>query len=302
MKNLILISFVLLAIIGCNTNSVVNTETAIIETGVNSDAWVVIPAGLFNKGMVTHQEVIDYDYEMMVTHVTNKQYAEYLNAALLKGIIKVQDDNVMGFYKGDTFDNYLHEKEVVAGEKLFMPLSKAGTHIKLVDNTFFTDKGFHNHPVVNVTWFGANAYAKFNGYRLPTELEWEKAARGIDTRAFPWGDEISSSITNYASSKTVLQNIVGGNVARTTPVGYYNGKIYGDFKTENNKSPFGLYDMGGNVWQWVGDDYPKVHYRFMRGGSFTNYEYNLFVWARNSAGPDHFSINTGFRCARDTNN
>lgn len=57
--------------------------------------------------------------------------------------------------------------------------------------------------------------------------------------------------------------------------------------------------MGGNVWQWVGDDYKKVHYRYMKGGSFTNYEYNLFVWARNSAGPDHYSINLGFRCASD---
>ena len=57
--------------------------------------------------------------------------------------------------------------------------------------------------------------------------------------------------------------------------------------------------MGGNVWQWVNDDYEKVHYRYLKGGSFSNYEYNIFVWARNSAGPDYFSINMGFRCARD---
>ena len=57
--------------------------------------------------------------------------------------------------------------------------------------------------------------------------------------------------------------------------------------------------MGGNVWQWLSDDYSKVHYRYMRGGSFTNYEYNIFVWARNDAGADFYNINIGFRCARD---
>jgi formylglycine-generating enzyme required for sulfatase activity len=57
--------------------------------------------------------------------------------------------------------------------------------------------------------------------------------------------------------------------------------------------------MGGNVWQWCGDDYPNIHYRYLRGGSHENYEYNLFVWARNSAGPDYYSMFFGFRCARD---
>ncbi|MGD9899357.1 MAG: formylglycine-generating enzyme family protein, partial [Calditrichaceae bacterium] len=58
-------------------------------------------------------------------------------------------------------------------------------------------------------------------------------------------------------------------------------------------------DMAGNVWQWCGDDYPDLHYRYMRGGSRNNYEYNLFTWARNSAGPDFYSMYIGFRCVRD---
>ncbi len=300
MKKLIYIAFILLGTIACNTEIVVNETTAVIETGVDADSWITIPAGTFNSKMIFHEDEIDYDYEMMLTHVTNAQYAKYLTEALAKGTIKIHEDSIMGDYKGEPFDEYLHEEEIPAGEKLQMPLSKAGTHISLVDNAFVVDEGFDNHPVINVTWFGANSYAEFYGYRLPTEREWEKAARGHeDTRAYAWGDEISSNITNFGSGKTALQRVVGGNVARTTPVGYYNGKTYGDFETEDNRSPYGLYDMGGNAWQWVGDDYANVHYRYMKGGSFTNYEYNLFVWARNSAGPSHNSINLGFRCARD---
>ena len=299
MKKILYITVILLVLAGCNTETVINTETESINTGVDAETWVTVPAGTFFSGMVPHEDLIDYDYQMMITHVTNAQYAKYLNEALAKDTIKILKDTVTGFYKGDPFDKYLHEEEIKAGDKPYLSLNKSGTHIKLTDNKFVVDKGFDNHPVVNVTWFGANAYAEFYGYRLPTEREWEKAARGKETNAYPWGNEISSNICNYGSGKTVLQKILGGNVARTTPVGYYNGKTYGDFKTKDNKSFYGLYDMGGNVWQWIGDDYPKVHYRYMKGGSFTNYEYNIFVWARNSAGPDHSSINLGFRCAKD---
>ena len=63
-------------------------------------------------------------------------------------------------------------------------------------------------------------------------------------------------------------------------------------------TPYGLYDMAGNVYQWTGDDHPKVHYRYMRGGSYQSYEYSLRVWPRNSAGPEHTSMSLGFRCAR----
>jgi formylglycine-generating enzyme required for sulfatase activity len=57
--------------------------------------------------------------------------------------------------------------------------------------------------------------------------------------------------------------------------------------------------MAGNVWQWTGDDYPDMHYRWMRGGSHANYDYDVCVWSRNSAGPEHYAVSVGFRCARD---
>ncbi len=301
MKKIIYISFVLIAfaLASCSTETVINSETKSVETGVNPEEWIVIPAGNFYFNMHSYQEAIDYDYEMMATHVTNKQYAKFMNEALAKETISIDADSIKGHHPGDPFDGYLHEWEIPAGEYLLMSFGEAGSHIKLEDGTFVVDKGFENHPVIMVTWYGAKAYADFYGYRLPTEKEWAKAARGTDKRAYPWGDHINGNITNFGSSTNALQRLFGGAIARTSPVGYFNGNTYDDFVTEDNRSPYGLYDMGGNAWQWMGDDYPDVHYRYMRGGSFSNYEYNIFVWARNSAGPDFYNINIGFRCARD---
>jgi len=307
MKNIIYITTLILLIFSACNEPVVNNEINRIETGINPNSWIQIPAGIFYSGMHEKETLIGYDYEMMITDVSNAQYAKYLTEALAVDSIKITDNQVFGYYPGDKFDEYLHEEEITSGNKLYMPINKLGCHIKYLNGKFIVDKGFDNHPVVMVTWFGANAYAKFYGYRLPSEKEWEKAARGTDTRPYPWGNEIGSYITNYRSDKNSLQRLLGGKTTRTTPVGYYNGKTYShgqgknakDFVTKDNKSPYGLYDMGGNVWQWTGDDYPKVHYRYMRGGSFNNYEYNIFVWARNSAGPDFYDINIGFRCAKD---
>jgi formylglycine-generating enzyme required for sulfatase activity len=298
MKKLIFILIVVFTFASCSEEVIVNSEIKNIETGINPDEWTTVPAGKFFRGMHAKLDTIAYDFEIMKTDVTNLQYAKFMNEAVANQKIKIVGDSIKGHHPGDKFDGYLHEWKIPEGDYLLMPFGEAGSHIKLVDSKFVVDKGFENHPVVMVTWFGAKAYADFYEYRIPTEREWEKAARGTDKRAYPWGNEINEEYTNYGSSNNALQRLLGGNIARTTPVGYFNGKKYGEFQTKDNKSLYGLYDMGGNVWQWIGDDYPKVHYRYMKGGSFTNYEYNLFVWARNSAGPDFYNINVGFRCAR----
>jgi formylglycine-generating enzyme required for sulfatase activity len=302
MKKLIFLLITITVFASCSNETIVNQETKYIDTGVNPDEWVKIPAGEFFYNMHAHVENIEKDYEIMITDVTNKQYAKFMNEAVVKGVVKINKDSIIGHHKGDKFDGYLHEWKIPEGDYLLMPFGEPGSHIHLINDKFVVDKGFDNHPVVMVTWFGAKAYADFYGYRIPTEKEWAKAARGTDKRAYPWGNHVDGTLANYGSSSNELQKLLGGNVARTTPVGYYNGKKYDDFQTKDNKSPYGLYDMAGNVWQWIGNDYPNVHYRYMKGGSFTNYEYNLFVWARNSAGPDFYNINIGFRCARDVKN
>jgi len=300
-KSIFLLAILTISILfTCASDSLDGDKVGIeyIDTGVDPSAWVHIPHGEFLSGLHNHEIQVDYDYEIMVTDVTNSQYANYLNEALAKGIIKIQDNKVLGFYPGDEFHGYKHEFEIKAGDWLHMIIDEPGTHIQFDSQHFSAEKGYENHPMVMVTWFGAKAYADFYSWRLPTEIEWEKAARGTDGRVFPWGDEIKRNQANFHSSRNVLQKLFGFHT-KTTPVGYYNGKKYENYQTKNAQSPYGLYDMAGNVWQWTGDVYPKTHLRYMRGGSQTNYEYNLRTWARNNAGPDFYGINIGFRCARD---
>ncbi|MGD9487905.1 MAG: formylglycine-generating enzyme family protein [Calditrichaceae bacterium] len=295
----ILSSLILMFSISCNAQDYTPTkEIKFIDTGIDAEAWVEIPAGIFLKGMHRHETMIENPFEIMVTDVTNAQYVRYLNEALEKGTIKVEGDSVRGYYPGEPFDGYKHEFEVPAGDKLHLNLAEPGMRILFDGTSFSVVSGFENHPVTFVTWFGANAYAEFYGWRLPLEDEWEKAARGTDGRTYPWGEKISPNITNYLSSHNLFERMLGENTT-TTAVGFYNGKTYDGYETLENKSPYGLYDMAGNVWQWCGDDYPDLHYRYMRGGSRDNYEYNLFTWARNNAGPDFYSMYVGFRCARD---
>jgi len=286
-----------------------------IDTGVDVEAWAVVPAGVFPSGQGDHLVDLDYEYQVMVTDVTNQQYAGYLNQALASNSIKIgeveviEDENITthfgvhGPYSGDPFDGYEHEDPIEAGDKLHLTLEGKGERILHGDDGFTAIPELANHPVTMVSWFGAEAYCSYFGWRLPTELEWEKAARGtelIDDHgfAFPWGNKIESEYANYYSSHDLLEKI-GGKLGGTTPVGLYNGAAYRGFQTQDQASPYGLYDMAGNVWQWTGDDYPEQHYRYLRGGSFYSYEVDLRVWKRNSAGPTYFAPDVGFRCARD---
>jgi formylglycine-generating enzyme required for sulfatase activity len=283
---------------GCATGEVNLTPPPEIDPGIDPDSWTSVPSGEFLMGLHDHETNVDYNYEIMVTDVTTAQYADYLNQALADGSVKIVADQIVGFYPGDEFHAYEHEEEIQAGDWLHIPLDDPGLRLDFDGNTFTTQTGYENHPMTMVTWFGAKAFCDYFDYRLPTEIEWEKAARGEDGRPFPWGDGIETENANYYSSHDIFEKIVGG-LGDTTPVGFYNGQTFEGFATIDSPSPYGLYDMAGNVWQWTGDVYENQHYRYMRGGSKDNYAYNLRVWTRNSAGPDYFSPGVGFRCVKD---
>ncbi|MBW7881217.1 MAG: SUMF1/EgtB/PvdO family nonheme iron enzyme [Caldilineaceae bacterium] len=131
-------------------------------------------------------------------------------------------------------------------------------------NDRWQDLPFARHPVVNVSWAQAARYADWAGGRLPTEIEWEKACRGVDGRAYPWGDrEPDPALANY-----------NGAVGDTTPTGRYPA----------GASPYGALDMAGNVWEWTSSPYAANPYtpetmalaarghepRTLRGGSYLN--------------------------------
>ncbi len=152
-------------------------------------------------------------------------------------------------------------------------------------------EGADAFPVVNVTWEEANAYARWIGKRLPTEAEWEKAARGTDGRVFPWGNEFDHTRCNTQES----------GVHHLTAVNQF----------PNGTSPFGVYDMTGNVLEWTSDRYKSYAWSqhqspdydedfiVLRGGSWIHPEHQSTCATRLYAPADNRSNFIGFRCAKD---
>jgi formylglycine-generating enzyme required for sulfatase activity len=151
-----------------------------------------------------------------------------------------------------------------------------------------------DHPIVEVTWYGAQAYCEWRGARLPTEAEWEKAARWDpdtgESLLYPWGDEPpTSTLANY-----------GGARGGTRPVGSY----------PEGGSPVGAYDMAGNVFEWTADWYAANAYetgdsptsgerRVLRGGSWGDFGFLLRAANRGQLAPNVAFNFVGFRCVRD---
>ncbi|MBE0685663.1 MAG: SUMF1/EgtB/PvdO family nonheme iron enzyme [Anaerolineaceae bacterium] len=292
---LILISFILL-LTACKPVDV-NSPAPVYDTGIDPNAWATIPAGEFLSGQFNMEKNIDYDFEMMITNVTNQKFASYLNSALSDGYIQIINNEVVGYYPGDEFNSGRHEEEILPGNYIHIPLDDPMLRLDYDGSVFKAQPTWANHPMTMVSWYGAKAYCEYYNWRLPTELEWEKAARGTDDRPFPWGYEIARNNTNLINSRDPFEDMKSTG-SRTTPVGFYNGKTYDGYVTLDSPSPYGIYDMAGNVWEWTSNVYEEQHYRYLRGGSKDVYENYLRIWVRNSSIPTYTSPGFGFRCVK----
>ena len=186
-------------------------------------------------------------------------------------------------------------------------------------NSYWTNASQHgggtansdNYPLQGVNWDSATAYCNWlsaktgKKYRLPTEAEWEKAARGTDQRRYPWGNTIDHSYANFT-----------GGFNFGTLAGYYDGSKRGELQTHNNGSPYGAFDMAGNVQEWCQDWYSRNYYSFsprrnpkgpesgsyrvVRGGSLFLDPLDLRTYARSAAWPSFLAHRMmGFRAVRE---
>jgi len=141
-------------------------------------------------------------------------------------------------------------------------------------------------PVTNVNWNEARAYCAFAGGRLPTEDQWEKAARGSDGREFPWGNDLDCARANWGNFENEGP-CAGKNPGHPVAAGSY----------EAGASPYGVLDMAGNVWEWVANRYDRdPSRRVVRGGSCCSYFVEPRSANRNAWDPMHRDGDLGFRC------
>ena len=252
--------------------SVDGTVSEIFVNAANKSKMVYVPAGNFYYGSQiddrltrdneSPQKLIGQTaFYLDIFNVTNDQYCEFLNE-------NMPDKDVLKLWiclKGGFRSGLLRKERCRIRKKM--------------SGIYEVKKGHERHPVVYVSWFGANEYAKWVGSRLPTEQEWEKAARGVDGRLYPWGDEFNWKLCNSRED----------GKPGTTEVGKYPG----------GKSYYGCYDMAGNVWEWTDSWYDDTkRYKVTRGGSWFFDHSHCRCADRNGVVPDDWFFNTGFRCAR----
>jgi formylglycine-generating enzyme required for sulfatase activity/serine/threonine protein kinase len=257
-----------------------------------STTMLLVSAGEFSRGL--DQKIALEECEKFNSPIP----CEYIgNLGNLEGQIHMI--YVDAFYMDKTeVTNEMYKKCVEA--KICTPPSS---------NLYYTNAEYANHPVTYVSWDKAKTYCEWRGARLPTEAEWEKAARGVDGRIYPWGNIFAGDRANFCD-----KNCYEPERDPNSDDGFRETAPVGSFP--QGRSPYGIEDMAGNVWEWVADWYGYLYDKQMinpqgptigsekviRGGSWMSISYSLFTSCRDANDPKKGFQQIGFRCARSADN
>jgi formylglycine-generating enzyme required for sulfatase activity len=212
-----------------------------------------------------------FNGQMSKYETTNAQYCLFLNSALATGDISVSGDYVYGA-KG------LNSGIDFVGKRYYYLPGTA--RINYIDGAFTVDRGYENHPVTYISWYGATAFSNYYGYRLPTVWEWQAVADYDGSYSYSCGKNINNRIANYYGSV---------HSEGTTEVGAFGA--YG----------YGMCDMAGNVWEWTSSCYYSNcgdDIRVLCGGSWYDDFFYCNVSYRGNHIPNVMESNDGFRVCR----
>lgn len=307
-----------------------------LQEVVNIEKGPSILGDVFGDGdvdEVPNRTVYLDSFSIAIHEVTNEQYASWLSKAFANGEIQyLKEKGVLGQIK-DLEGHLLFETLEADSDSQIETIRKDNSYM------FSPILGKEKHPVIEVSWYGAVAYCKSNGFRLPSEAEWEKAAGmaktapGQPLKKFYYGfgkDSIDKTLANYTEEYGRIQT----SRIKTAPVGFYDGisliayeeeiekilhttpeLMHNTYGSSNAKSPSGLFDMSGNIREWINDWYAPEYYETLedhnpkgpghgylkvtKGGSYNSVPYELRTSARMPLPPETTDAFTGFRIVID---
>lgn len=301
-------------------NLVGGTYSPLIESAFVKRGPVIV-GDIFGEGASDERPTRTVDlsaFSIATKAVTNSEYATWLSLALEKGLVSYVNH---GENKGRVFSKdglLLFETLEADPNSQIYPKNKGKFF------AFQALDGFENHPVIEVSWYGAKAYCSDQGFHLPTEAQWEKSASmastadGAPLKKFRYGvgrDIINPQLANYTAAYRRIDNFI----VATREVAFYNGinllttnkDLNGYEPTLAALSPWGCYDMSGNVREWVSDWYAKDYYekipafdpqgpaegsqKVTKGGSYGSFSYETRASARMPLSPETTDAYTGFR-------
>lgn len=264
-----------------------------LQNGTLTVEKIRLDLASFNIGR--RSSVIPFDIKTSELDGMTQAYVPEGEFLMGKGEVRKNDNSPQHLVYLDAF--WMDKYEV--SNSMYLKCLQAGACSEMVsDNTTYQNWIYRDHPVTYVTWEQANAYCQWAGRRLPTEAEWEKAARGTDGRKYPWGNEAANAR---------LANFDGSMIQEAVSV----------YRYPLGASPYGMLNMSGNAREWIADWYGEDYYlvtsyanptgpetgteRSLRSGSYNEDKNEIAITSRYRHEPQSAGLSRGFRCAEDGN-